>query len=579
MSKPTITAGQLLVLDAAFENMISTKKFEIPEVALRFELGSLPKNKKNELITSCVSHGLLEIINDISTNSNKFKFTLEGICEVTDPFPVTLLQSLLNSIKNAFKLSRGHAFNFIYWGDINPNEDLKSSDVNVVLFIYKIAKLVSNASHSSHRSDYYFQLSLSIEEIEDLVEHYSTVETFREFRRKQNQPAPEPEPQTTEKPSETTPSASNEPKLERSSTTEGLEQEVETEITPKPFDPTKVDVELRSGVMDLLVKRLRADEIDLAPAFQRKEVWKPRDKSRLIESILIRIPLPAFYLDGTKEDKWIVIDGLQRLSTIRDFAVLETMELNNLEFLTQYNGKKFADLPRDLRRRFEETQVTLYIVRPGTPPEVKFNIFKRINTGGMPLSPQEIRQALNQGPIAVLLETLSKHPDFIKATAGSIKGNRMEDRELVLRFFVFFSLPHPPVVTKEIDFFLSESMGSLNKVSDEERKTMSESFIRSMRLATKIFGEDAFRKRYLPTHGRYPINKSLFEGWSVALARMNEEQGNMLAERKQLVLEKFMLLMNNKEFEQAVSQGTTEPKKMKLRFEKIQALLAEVLAT
>ena len=234
------------------------------------------------------------------------------------------------------------------------------------------------------------------------------------------------------------------------STPNGDEQS-DVELTPdgteyedtgiaNPFNPTLINILTKQMSLDTLIKRIREGEIDLSPAFQRAEVWTPTARSRLIESVLIRIPLPAFYVDATDEEHWLVVDGLQRLSTLKDFVNNE-MKLRDLEFLTQFQGFRYADLPRNYQRRIEESQVTVNQIEKGTPPEVKFNIFKRINTGGLPLSSQEIRHALNQGPVTAYLKALADSEEFQLATEGGVSDQRMAARECVLRFLAFTLTP------------------------------------------------------------------------------------------------------------------------------------------
>jgi hypothetical protein len=180
----------------------------------------------------------------------------------------------------------------------------------------------------------------------------------------------------------------------------GVEEEKEEQglVIERPFDPEKIKVKTKAALVDSIVKRISHGEIDLAPDFQRHaRIWNAPRKARLIESLLLRIPLPVFYVAADASENWSVVDGLQRMTTINDF-VNGIFPLSELEYLTQFNGFKFDDLPRPMGRRISETELVVHVIEPGTPEEVMFNIFSRINTGGMRLNDQEIRHALHKGP-------------------------------------------------------------------------------------------------------------------------------------------------------------------------------------
>ncbi len=352
------------------------------------------------------------------------------------------------------------------------------------------------------------------------------------------------------------------------------------EMIFSPFDPTQIRVETRVMSIDLLLARIREEELDMAPDFQRQAgIWKDDAKSRLIESILIRIPLPAFYMDATDDDKWIVVDGLQRLTALRRFIITKDLKLHGLEFLKPIEDKGYDELPRNFQRRILETQITVYLIARGTPPEVKFNIFKRINTGGLPLSSQEIRHALNQGKVTAMLTELAGSDEFKKATTGSVSSSRMADREFVLRFLAFTLMPYTEYTKPDFDDYLNRTMHAINAMEDQEIIRLKTKFKRAMTNAVAVFGNDAFRKRYKDSAGRGLINKPLFEAWSVNLSELSDEQVKKLAKQHKIVRRKFIdLLVNDRDFDKAISQGTGDVGKVRLRFSRISQLIEEVLA-
>jgi hypothetical protein len=359
----------------------------------------------------------------------------------------------------------------------------------------------------------------------------------------------------------------------------GIEPEItenDDQIT-EPFDPTLIRVETKPLSMDLLISRIREGEINLMPDFQRKAgIWSDAAQSRLIESMLIRIPLPSFYMDASDEDEWLVVDGLQRLTAINRFVIKKELKLSGLEFLDHLSGMGFYELPRNFRRRIKETQVTVYLIEKDTPPEVKFNIFKRINTGGLPLSSQEIRHALNQGAATRMLKKLAESSEFKKATDYGIRDHRMAAQECILRFMAFTLKPYTSYKSSDFDSFLNSAMTAINKKPDYELHKLESSFLRAMNASRDIFRNYAFRKQYRKNAGRNPINKALFETWAVNLSKLNDDQLTELKHKKDKLVNSFIDLMNvGSGFDGAISQGTGNVAKVKLRFSEISKLIQD----
>ena len=369
----------------------------------------------------------------------------------------------------------------------------------------------------------------------------------------------------------------------------GSDELCAAEEEPRPFDPRKINVNALNVSMHSLLARIRNDRIDMAPDFQRNAgIWTPKAKTRLIESLLIRLPLPAFYFDATNDDRWLVIDGLQRLTAIKEFVIDQKWPLqrNHLEFLgDQCGGKYYSDLSVGFQGNIDEAQVVACKVLQGTPPRVKFDIFRRINTGGLPLNSQEIRHALNAGPITRFLGELAGLEAFRTAT-GHMNAKRMNDRECVLRFLAFYEGNPATYKSHDFDRYLNDYMEEFNRKclsSSEEacgqyQEKLRTAFVKAMTLATDLFGDDAFRKRYeVGSKRRYQVNKALFEAWAVNLARVDDVSRDFLLKSKARLMKLFVQKMHDSEFAASVSQSTANVSSVQCRFNTIRQIIDEVV--
>ncbi|MFH8839366.1 DUF262 domain-containing protein [Streptomyces sp. NPDC017868] len=350
-----------------------------------------------------------------------------------------------------------------------------------------------------------------------------------------------------------------------------------------PFDPNRIEVQPRNTTISLLLQRLRRGALDLAPDFQRQAgIWSEANQSRLIESLLLRITLPTIYAAENEDESWAVIDGVQRLTAITRFVDPEAIDaeplrLSHLEYLAEYDGCTFEDLPGRLQTRILETELVILLIRRGTPEEAKFNIFARINTSGLPLSRQELRHALIPGQARDLLAELAASDAFLTATAHSVSPDRMAEREMCLRFLAFKLTPPEQYTTQNFDDFLRTTMHRINELSEQELEKLRDSFIYAMVASVIVFGPDAFRKQFKNRTRRFPVNKALFEVQAVTLSDLSADKIVTLAPQRDVVSSNFMDLMDDPAFYDSISSGTGAAATVAYRFQSLKDLFQKVL--
>ncbi len=390
----------------------------------------------------------------------------------------------------------------------------------------------------------------------------------------------------------------------------GVEAEPEIDIALEPFDPRSISIDAKVIAMDTVIRRILQGTIRLAPAFQRQVVWDETRQSQLIESLMLRIPLPMFYVAADENGNWDVVDGLQRLTTLKRFILgdeyLEKkndklrgvgLRLKNLEFWgEQYNTATFSQLPPAIANNIMEAELRFTIINPGTPDEVKFTIFKRINTGGLPLSAQEIRHALYQGPATLLLEQLVNTSEYKKATDGSVNDSRMAGREICLRFLAFTLRKPTDYKKSDMDQFLNETMRILNYLPNKDTSCLGKAFNnsnlpklqtssinelearfkRAMTRSHKLFKTHAFRKA-VPPYKRPPINKTLFETWGNILADLPDAEYEVLLRRKKLLLTKYGNLIENTLFTNLLARDSWKVSAVQDRYRILNELIHSII--
>lgn len=271
--------------------------------------------------------------------------------------------------------------------------------------------------------------------------------------------------------------------------------------------------------------------LDLTPDFQRELVWPPRKKCELLESILMGIPLPAFYVREQDNGVYVVVDGKQRLTTLFDY-IDGKFKLEGLKILKGINTKAFKDLTTLQQNKIEDYSLQLNVIKAPTSDRVIFDLFDRVNRGGVTLNNQEMRNALYQGCATRLINTLAKSVVFMEATEYAAKPNHMKDRYLVLRFIAFYLWNEGLSVDVEsqssleyksnLEDFLGMTMRYLNSLDEggDVIKRIKNVFKHVMETAVRVVvPHGGFRLPPKPGGNKRPINMAFFESFGYLISR------------------------------------------------------------
>lgn len=341
-----------------------------------------------------------------------------------------------------------------------------------------------------------------------------------------------------------------------------------------PLEDVMVRSETRTVVE--VVKRINTDRYIMDPDFQRDFIWPPEKQSKLIESCVMRIPLPVFYVAEALDGRVAVVDGLQRLSTFRRF-LSDELTLTGLGESHPLNGKIFTDLPIHLQERIEDTQLTLYILDKDAPEVARLDIFERVN-GGEPLTRQQMRNAIYNGEGTRWLTRMAATSEFREATDGRFDWHTMRDREAINRFAAFRLLDWQTYENGDMDDFLARALRQMNQSTAAESAKLEREFIRSMTTNCRLFGRHAFRKSLrerTASADRTRLNIALFDVFSVALVPITSQ---IIEQHDEELVAKLAVLLRNPEFDQSISQSTNSTNKVHTKFAMADAVLKSVLS-
>lgn len=346
-------------------------------------------------------------------------------------------------------------------------------------------------------------------------------------------------------------------------------------LVENPFDADKIRIDQQMLSLKYIVELMAGELLDTNPGFQRKSVWKEKKrKTLLIESLMLRIPIPAFYFYENEDSKYQVIDGQQRLLTIFEY-LNNQFSLSGLEYLGEScNNKLFKDLDVKYQQRIYRTQLAVNILDARSPKRVIYDIFRRVNTGGVGLNPQEMRNAICKEHVRKFLVKCTQNKNYLLATRNKINDNRLDSQEMALRFFAFFNAYDYDNNNLLYNFaniaeMLDEAIERLNLMKSEELDDLYCYFDEAMSRAYRLFGKYCFSKIFTDKENKIYrnldyINKSLYSSFPTLLLDSNYDI--QLENYQECILENLAFSLQNNEFYNSITMGTGDKRRVYCNF-------------
>lgn len=321
-------------------------------------------------------------------------------------------------------------------------------------------------------------------------------------------------------------------------------------------------------------------DLIIDPEWQRNYVWNRVQASKLIESFLLKIPIPVVYLARTEEDRYEVIDGLQRLKSIFDFMD-NSLKLSGLDFHTELNGKAYKDLESHIQRKIRNSTLPSFELASNTDGNLHFVVFERLNTGGTKLNEMEIRNCIFRGSLNDLIKDLSFNKDFITCVNQKTLAKRMGDRNLVLRFLAFYERTHHKY-NGGLKIFLNEFIETYRNPADKKLDEYKSVFGKCMKASVTVFGDQAFRLKAdiikgSSRQGEWStrINMPIFQCISTSFAKYDIGQITRSADR---IYEEYIdMISTDDRWVDYVRRATTEPTRLTYVFNTWTERLSEVM--
>jgi hypothetical protein len=360
------------------------------------------------------------------------------------------------------------------------------------------------------------------------------------------------------------------------------EEETSEELPVVSSERRKIRTQARDPLIESLWRQAKDGDLSLQPEFQRYYVWDNAKASRLVESVLLDVPLPTIYLVEEKDSKESVIDGQQRLTSFFNFLDGELV-LTGLRILTELNGKRFIDLDADDKRRFKRAALRTITIQNDSDPNLRFEIFERLNTGSVALNDQELRNCVYRGSYNDVLRELADDPDFRFITGITTQEKRMRDVQLILRAAAFYHATFlnykPPMVT-----FLNNDMAKHRNMSMSEAEEFRKQFKKSVSLIRSMLGRNAFKRFYAGKDGNHngywepkKFNSSLYD---VLMWGFTQYEKNQVFAHLERLTEALMALMTeDQDFINSIELSTSAKAVVQMRFDKWRAAMEAVIGS